>query len=247
MCAYHLQERYIRRVGAFLVLQLAVLTAVIASSVFWPQLSAARGAESEDETLAFDIPAQSLVRALRMYGAATGVQLFYQSELVDGRTSAPVQGLFSPNVALQILLRGTQLRAVSFDPGTETLVAAPRQVVGSVDLQRLRARAVAFQSYFALVQSGLRSALCRAPETRLSGSEIRVELWIAASGAVRRANLLSSTGSLTSDRAYIAALRTLSIGPPPPAMPRPITLLILPRQSSTAAECESLDQALRHD
>ena len=218
MFAYHLQDRFKRRLSTLLVLQLAVLSVVIAFSASCQELSATLGVDTEDETRPFDIPAQPLANALRAYGTATGIQLFYQSEIVAGRTSAPLQGLFAPRVALQVLLMGTELKAVSFDPGTETLVAAPRQAVRTVDLQRLQARAIAFRPYFALIQSGLRSALCRAPETRVGGSEIRVELWIAASGAVRRAELLSSTGSLTSDRAYIAALQTLSVAPPPPAM-----------------------------
>ncbi|MEW6435622.1 MAG: TonB C-terminal domain-containing protein [Pseudomonadota bacterium] len=247
MSISHFQNRFERGVCVRLIQHLIILIIVIAPPAYCQDSHAARSAEAGIEVRAFDIPAQPLSLALRAYSAATDIQLFYESELVAGRTSSQLCGLFSPRIALQILLRGTGLKAVSFDPGTETLLAAQRRATSSVDLQRLQAQAIVFQPYFALIQSSLRSALCRAPETRVGGSEVRAQLWITKSGAVQRAELLSSTGSLGSDQAYIAALQALSVGPPPAAMPQPITLLILPRQSPDAAECRSLQEVPLHD
>lgn len=211
----------------FLAICLAVMTVGAAG--------AADSAAGPGEEIAFDIPSQPLAAALKAFGAVAAVELFYETGLTAGRISAPVRGVFRRNVALRILLAGTGLSAVSFDPGTLTILPAGGR---PVDLSPAKARAAAFTPYFALIQASLRSALCQIPATRTDPSELRVRLWIAPSGTVLRAELLSSTGSAGRDRVYFDALRTLAIGePPPPSMPQPVTLMILPRTSAEKAEC----------
>lgn len=218
--------------GLLLVVCLAAATAGMCRLA----LAADHDARLEDK-IAFDIPPQPLASALKAYGAVASVELFFETGLTVGRVSAPVRGVLTRNAALRMMLAGTGLAAESFDPGTVTILPA-RGRGGPVDLTPVKARAVAFTPYFALLQTSLRSSLCQIPATRTDPSELRVRLWIAPSGAVMRTELLSSTGNEDRDRAYVDALRTLAIGePPPPSMPQPVTLMILPRTSAEAAEC----------
>jgi TonB family protein len=145
--------------------------------------------------------------------------------------------LFSGEVALQHLLEGTSLAVASFEPGTITILPSARPAKPS-DLAAIKSKAAEFTPYFALIQTALRSAFCRAVAIQTDTAELIIRLWIAPSGAVARADILSSTGSDERDRAYAAAVRGLVIDePPPPGMPEPVTLMVLPRASRSAAEC----------
>jgi Secretin and TonB N terminus short domain len=214
---------------------LTIVTGPVATLAF-SQPSVAPEPKSGPPIVAFDIPAQPLAGALGAFGSAASVQLFYETALMAGRTSTAVRGTFSPAAGLQILLTGTGLAATSFDPGTVTIVLAPKQSA-ALDLAAAKARAVPFAPYFALIQARLRSAICQAPVTQTDPSEIRVQLWIAPSGSVAQAKLLSSTGSEVRDHVYLDTLRALAIAAPPPSMPQPVTLMILPRNSPESAEC----------
>jgi len=206
----------------------------------------------KDGIIEFDIPAQPLASALKLYSTIARVELFYESSLTDGRYSSPIRAALAPETALLRLLEGTGLSVKSFGPGTMTILPPPKRA-GVMGLEAAESRAAEFIPYFALVQTGLRLVFCRSPVTQTDASEFLIRLWIASSGVVSRAELLSSTGSEERDRAYAAAVRTLAISePPPPRMPQPITLMILPRNSRTAAECPQVGasgpvRSLAHD
>jgi TonB C terminal len=221
-------------VGLLIILTVPVATLAFSQPAVVPQL------KSGAPIVAFDIPAQPLAAALRAFGSAASVQLFYETSLMAGRTSTVVRGTFSPAAGLQILLTGTGLAATSFDPGTVTIIPAPKQS-GALDLSPAKARAIPFAPYFTLIQARLRSAICQAPATRTDPSEIRVQLWIAPSGTIAQVKLLSSTGSEVRDHVYLDTLRALAIAAPPPSMPQPVTLMILPRYSPESAECPPAD------
>jgi Secretin and TonB N terminus short domain len=75
--------------------------------------------------MSFDIPAQPLAAALDRYGDATGREVLYNPALTDGRTSEPVNGIFVPATALQLLLVGTGLAARFLKDNSFVLVPAP--------------------------------------------------------------------------------------------------------------------------
>ncbi|MEL7446666.1 MAG: STN domain-containing protein, partial [Pseudomonadota bacterium] len=60
---------------------------------------------------AYNIPAQPLQAALNAFAEASGSDLLYASDLVDGKQSSAVNGNYSAPDALRILLRGTGLAA----------------------------------------------------------------------------------------------------------------------------------------
>lgn len=189
----------------------------------------------------FDIPAQPLASSLKAYSAITNLELYYESSLIDRFQSSAIRGTLSADVALRRLLEGSGLSVASFERGTVTILPG-RQPASRQDVAALKRRAAEFNPYFAVIQAGLRDAFCRVPAAQVDADELVIRLWIAPSGAVARADIASQAGSEERDRAYAAAIRMLVIDrPPPPAMPQPVTLLVMPRASRMAAECPEPD------
>ncbi|HWC64110.1 MAG TPA: TonB-dependent receptor, partial [Rhizomicrobium sp.] len=72
-----------------------------------------------------NIPASDMRKALDTYIKQSGVQLVYASADISGIRSNPVHGQYAPDVALDAMLKGTQL-AVNWDGGNAAIVS--RQV-----------------------------------------------------------------------------------------------------------------------
>lgn len=82
------------------------LTALLAAAA----LALATPAPAVAAPVAFDIPAQSLDRALALFARQAGLQLALPPALAQGRTSAAMAGTREPAEALAQLLRGSGLR-----------------------------------------------------------------------------------------------------------------------------------------
>jgi hypothetical protein len=182
--------------------------------------------------IVFDIPAQPLAAALYAYSAATAVEVVADGALVSGRRSAALKGAFTPEGALRDLLVGTGLTLRRTAANAFVLVpvatAAPADPLPTP----------AFADYSTLIQTAMKEALCRVAATQPGGYRTAVQLWIAPSGAVVKAALLSSTGNDDRDTMLSAMLRGLTIGAPPPrSLPQPVTLVILPRSPAETGDC----------
>lgn len=116
-----------------------LLGTLLATSI---SVLAAAPASAQEAAQSFNIPAQSLSAALQSFSRQSGGQLLFPDTLVEGKTSQPVSGSYTPHAALERLLAGTNiqilasgnkvytLRAASADnPGLTTLSAVT--VVGS--------------------------------------------------------------------------------------------------------------------
>jgi hypothetical protein len=197
-------------------------------------------ATQEDAGIKFvmlDIPSQALDVALKAFGVATQVALFYETGVVSGRRSFPVHGEYPVDAALRVMLKGTGLSSTSFDRGTITILAPALSDVAS-HLKRTKAGLVEFSSYLALVQQSLDQAFCRAPVAATDPDDFVARVWISPAGDVQRAELLPGTGIDARDRVYMSALTRLSIGAPPPAaMPQPINLMLMPKKSQGSSAC----------
>jgi len=79
------------------------VAALLASSVL------ASAAAAQERTYAFDLQAEPLADALRDYGKTADRQLIFAPELVRGRRAHAVQGRYSADQALDLLLSGTEL------------------------------------------------------------------------------------------------------------------------------------------
>lgn len=189
------------------------------------------------KSVMLDIPSQALDVALKAFGVATQVALFYETGVVSGRRSFPVHGEYPVDAALRVMLKGTGLSSTSFDRGTITILAPALHAVAS-DVKRAKAGLAEFSLYLALVQQGLDRAFCRAPVAASDPDDFLARVWISPTGDVQRAELLPGTGIEARDRVYIAALTGLLIGAPPPAaMPQPVNLMIMPKQSQGSSAC----------
>jgi hypothetical protein len=117
-----------------------------------------------DQRIAFDIPAQPLAPALDAYSAATGREVFYDGASGMGERSTAVMGTLTPDSALKTLLAGTGLVALRSGAADYTLVVAPEDVARAAAAHLAADRRYA--AYFAVLQAGVRDALCRNIETR---------------------------------------------------------------------------------
>jgi hypothetical protein len=184
------------------------------------------------ERLVFDIPAQPLAAALYAYSTAAAVEVVADGALVSGRRSAALKGAFTPEDALRDLLVGTGLTLRR--TGANAFVLAPMAAAAPAD----PLSPPDFADYSTLIQTAMKQALCRIAATQPGGYRTAAQLWIAPSGAVVKAALLSSTGNHDRDAMLAAVLRGLTIGEPPPrGLPQPVTLVILPRAPAETGDC----------
>lgn len=186
--------------------------------------------------LQFAIPAQPLAAALDAYSTVSGLELFYDGELVIGRRSNAIEGVLAPDAALRDLLVGSGLVARATGPSSFTVgPALPSRVTDT-----------AYQSYFAAIQIRVAQVLCGRAETRPSSVDLLLQLWIASTGTVQRAQLLDTPDDGRRANAFAAALRGVSIGAMPPAgLPQPITMAILARANGEPTGCASTSTAVR--
>ncbi len=175
----------------------------------------------------FAIAAQPLAAALDTYSVVSGLELYYDGELAVGRRSHAVEGRLVPDVALRELLTGSGLVARATGPNSFTITVGPS-----------RPASASHQSYFATIQARVSQALCAHAETRPGSIDLLLQLWIASTGTVQRAQLLDAPNGDMRENAFAAALRGVSIGAAPPAeLPQPITMAIFARTNGEPTGC----------
>jgi hypothetical protein len=228
--------KVVGRLGLILVVMFTLVGGLASAVAASPSEASSHGVK-RDERLNFNIPSQPLTDALYAYTSATGVEALASGELLANLRSAEIQGTFTADEALQVLLAGTGLVARFVDSGSFTLAPIQTTPIGAPAIEA-PSDVPRYARYSTRVQDAVKRALCRQSETRPGYYRTAVQLWIAPSGAVARSILVGTTGDVDRDRALSDLFRTLSIGALPPAdLPQPATLLILPR--SQVADCAS--------
>jgi hypothetical protein len=175
----------------------------------------------------FDIPEQPLARALMAYGALTGLGVYYNAAVAQGRVSAEVKGEFTPTVALRMLLQGSGLVPRMTGPGDFTVVLAPRPTSATAT-KAVALAGNAYEPYFAAIQRQIAEALCRTSGNGLTNDGAIFRIWLDASGMIARADILEAGGDADGGQALESAVQGLSVGRPPTDMPQPVTLAIFP-------------------
>ncbi len=217
---------------------MTVLALALASPGAYAQPIAARG-----PLIVFDLPAQPLRLALEQFDARTSLSVFFPSALAEGRTSSAVHGLFTPEQALHRLLEGTGLTVQPAAREAFVLIAAEGAAAapsGSQPPGQDEAPAGPRRLYDALVQARVRQALCATPGIALGAFRLALRLRIAASGQVREARLLDTTGDAARDAAILRAVRQVEIGHAPEDPARPFVLLVRPREPGMPPACPVL-------
>ena len=193
-------------------------------------------------TIAFDIPPQSLLTALRTYSELTGQAVLVDNALAAGRHSPGIHGNYDKTEALQKLLAGTGLVAsYSSDQAFTLKLAEPgasvdrtmRETPESLGVEESQA---VIEHYAGKIQKPIEAALCQSDETRPGTYRLAMQIWIAASGRIEKTKLLSPVSSQR-DYAVRHALNRLALEPPPSGIPQPITLLLLPERAGDASAC----------
>jgi hypothetical protein len=188
------------------------------------------GSDAAGKLFDFDIPAQPLNAALRLYAALTRQSTLFRSELVAGQISSAVHGLYSSEAALRLLLDGTGLVAEKTEAGPDAAFVLkadnPPAAVPGNSLDRLAGGA----GYLTMMQARVWQTLCADTRTAPGNYRSLLRFRVDATGYVQHARLLGSTGDRERDGTILAALRRVHLErSPPPDMPQPVTLLITPR------------------
>jgi hypothetical protein len=193
--------------------------------------------------ISFQIRAQPLATALQAYGQRAGIQVLYESDSATGRQSAAVEGEFTPDRALDLLLSGSNLEVHYTRPDAITIAPRharakdepPADPLAKADLSigELRIRAPdqaggVAQDYSESVQLDIQSALRKNSKTRSGNYRTVLDLWIDSARIIQRTALLQSTGEADRDAAVTAALQGLTTSRPPPAnAPQPVRIVIV--------------------
>ncbi|MCA6108464.1 STN domain-containing protein [Bradyrhizobium cenepequi] len=202
----------------------------------WGTASSALYAESlsSHAKVQFDIPAQPLAEALVAYGAATGLEVFYDGSLALGQRSTGIKGAFAPIDALEALLRGTGYGPKTSQYGDAiSIIKTPRALAVSQTAALGR-----FEPYLAIIQARVTEALCKADDAKPDDGEIMISFWLDPSGRVLRAQLWSPGLSANRQRVLLPGLQGLEVGHAVPAgLPQPLAMVIFPPSSREQAGC----------
>jgi len=195
------------------------------------------------DTIAFDIPPQSLLTALRSYSEITGQAVLVDNGLAAGRRSAGAHGYYGKTEALQQLLAGTGLVAsYSSDQAFTLKLAGPGGTVMETEQERTQSLGTGdieavIEHYAGKIQKPIEAALCQSDETRPGTYRLALQVWIAASGRVERTALLGAMNNPSLAEQVERTLRALRLDPPPPGLPQPLTLLLLPDRDTALPAC----------
>jgi hypothetical protein len=201
--------------------------------------------------ITFNIPAQPLATALQAYGERAGVQVLYESRSAVGRQSSAVEGKFTRDEALNLLLLGSGLQVHYTKPDAITL-ALPSSMIdennpppvdpltgADLSIGELRVHGSAkssdlsfLQDYSESVQADIQAALRKNAKTRSGNYRVVVDVWIGSARTIEKAMLLQSTGDKEKDTAVVAALQGLTTSRPVPAnTPQPVRVAIVVKSS----------------
>lgn len=183
--------------------------------------------------IVFKILAQPLERALEIYARSSGREILYDSALANGRRSSLVDGIYTPEVGLQILLAGTGLVADFKDSGFFVVEPPPAKTSTVAAAKRPDDNT----RYYGRLQTSLKVAFC-ANRVLPDDQRVAARLWIDPYGGILQAKTLTYNGSEVDSRVE-EVLRGLRIGSAPPAgFAQPITIVIMP--GDAARDCDSI-------
>ncbi|MGY3618312.1 hypothetical protein [Bradyrhizobium sp. USDA 10063] len=131
-----------------------------------------------------------------------------------------------------MLLLGTGYNARSTGPGVFTIAPATRTSVAD---PAAPTAAQAYRPYFATIQARVSDALCRNALIAAARDEVLFRFWLAPSGLIARAEVVTDDGTLAGDQTLAVALQGIVIGAPPADMPQPVNMAIYPPTGSSTS------------
>jgi hypothetical protein len=198
-----------------------------------------------------DLPAQPLAKALQAFGRMTHMLVMGETEQLGNRTSAPVNGDYTRQDALRLLLAGTGMSARFIDAQSVAILPlSPAEQRGQIPSPSLSVPASAIDgsteddvAYLTLIQARLTETLCESPQTRPGRYRLIVQLRIDSSGAVTASRVIGSTGDPARDEAIGQVLGGLVFdGGPPATFQQPVNILLRPQDDTVESGCGSAAQ-----
>ncbi len=183
----------------------------------------------------FSIPSQPLGPALETYARTASREVLYDGALVVGRRSSSVEGVYTPEVALEILLAESGLWASFKD--SEFFVLKMASIEQSISTGA-GSQSAAQLRYYGRLQASLEAAFCGS-SVLPNSARVAARLWVGQSGRVLQARPLSSTGNEERDLQIEKILRSLKMGAPPAAFEQPITIVIVPSAPGEGERCSA--------
>jgi len=174
----------------------------------------------------FDIAAAPLDQALAKYTWTTKEQLMISAAIADGRLSTAVVGKFTAEAALRHMVAGSGLTVRKIGGQGYSLVAVLPSQAKENNASLMSNMPHRFIVYSAKLQAAVDRALCARAETAPGNYRTMARLWIGTSGAIERAELLTSSGDEARDTLLVTRLQGVAIGVPPTRLPQPVTMLI---------------------
>lgn len=198
----------------------------------------------------YNLAAQDLEAALLAFGRTSGIDIVYDSSILRGLRSAPLNGRFTPPIAVATLLRGSPL-VHRFTSGTAVLIlrAGADPSSGSANegdaslgraqltLNRLRVTtgrmigkpAVDYRPFGQMVQSTIMRRLQDSPvQTRRF--QVRLAVRIDDHGVMRPLGTQAGSGDALLDKHLLQILTGLALPEAPPeGMPQPVWFEIVQR------------------
>lgn len=212
-------------------------TAVSSSAPSAVPLASAPGAP--DNVYDFAIASQPLGDALSLYGITSSRPAIFMSDLLNGRTSSAVQGRYTAEVALRLLLAGTglEIEKISSRLGDSFLLkqASP----GTLSAAPTLARFFHSGNDAALIQQRIMAALCADKRTAPGNYRALFQFELNAAGRLEHVSLLSSSDDHRRDGLLLDALRGVQIDTPlPPALTQQVmTMRLRPDAAHAASSC----------
>jgi hypothetical protein len=191
-------------------------------------------------TYDFFIPAQALASALDHYAAQIRLPLVYSGELVFGKTSSLVQGRYTAQDALGLLLSGTGVVAQYTSTSAGEMLTLERQKEelehdGLPDEKKPIVSGIqAFQGH---VQQRVLQALCRNTLTLPGAYDVLLRFKLNAQGAVYQVQLLDTTGNTVRDATLKKTLQQLQTAPPPSMLQDKFLTMAIAKGAQAGEEC----------
>src|SRR5258708_39034724 len=107
------------------IILLAIFAAVLSLGPSTSPASETPSASSETKSR-FDLPAESLDKALRDFAVQANCNISYKPGIVAGLKAPAINGEFTIDSVLSLLLKGTGLRAVNVNENTIQIVEKPQ-------------------------------------------------------------------------------------------------------------------------
>ena len=179
--------------------------------------------------LRFEIHAQPLTDAIDRLAAITRWSAFYRTDAIAGVQAVAVQGWYTPDAALRMLVDRSGL-VVQYT-AADAFVLEP---LGGLPTSATPAESPRDTVQEGLLQAGMREVFCHNARIAPGGYRVAVSFQLDGAGRVVQPVLLDSTGDRDRDAAIMDGLRQVRTGRAP-ASAQPFVMLIVPKATRDCA------------